>query len=117
VKRLLTLIALLALACGMKEPDAERVRKSVASWDASLALTAGSWIAHHVPGHFVRNAVEAAVDEVSKDVAAKVPPEVVTASAHTLALAHQLQEAVEHEDRGAALRVQRELEQRAKELQ
>ena len=85
---MLTLMAFLALACGMKEPDAERVRKSVASWDASLALAASSWIAHQVPGHFVRNAVEAAVDEVSKEVAGKVPPRVVDASAHTIALAY-----------------------------
>lgn len=110
------LVALLALACGLKEPDDERVRKSVASWDASLALTASSWIAHHVPDHFVRDAVEAAVDDVSKDVAGKVPAEVVNASAQTIVLAHQLQGAVEHDDRGAALRVERELQQQAEAL-
>ena len=103
------LVFLLLVACGTKPPEEERVRKTVASWDASLALAAGAWARGDLPKHFVRNAAEAAAEELSKEAG--------PAAARALALAHELREAAEHDDRAAASRVASALEKQAKALQ
>ena len=101
---------LLLAACGTKEPEAERIRKTVASWEASLALTASSWARGDLPKHFVKNAAEAATEELSKEANGH-------AAARALALAHELEEAAEHDDRAAAARIASALQQQSKELQ
>jgi hypothetical protein len=111
------IFVLLLLACGTKQPEAERARRSVASWDASLALAASSWTRGELPKHFIRNAAEAAVEELSKEAGGTVPPDVTHASARAIALAHELEEAVEHDDFNAALRVANALEAQSKALQ
>src|SRR3954451_22234894 len=103
-------ICLLLAACGTKEPEAEREKKTVASWDASLALTASSWARGELPKHFVRNAAEAAVEELGK--AAKGHD-----AARAIALAAELKDAAEHDDRTAGSRLAKALDAQAKELQ
>ena len=103
-------VCLLLVACGTKPPEAERVRKTVASWDASLALTASSWARGEVPKHFIRHAAEAATEELSKKTTGHD-------AARALALAHELREAVEHDDRAAASRLASALDAQAKALQ
>jgi len=103
-------ICVLLAACGMKQPEAEREKKTVASWDASLALTAGAWVRGDLPKHIVRNAAEAAVEELGKEAKGHD-------AARAIALAHELQEAAEHDDRAAAARLANELDAQAKELQ
>ena len=103
-------LLLLLAACGMKEPENERVRKTVASWDALLALAASSYARGELPKHFVKNATEAATEELSKQANGH-------AAARAIALAHDLQEAAEHDDISAATRVGNELDKEAKELQ
>jgi hypothetical protein len=109
MRRCLILCLLLA-ACGMKQPESERVRKTIASWDGALALTADSWTKGELPKHAVKNAAEAATEELSKQAYGH-------AAAHALALANDLKDAAEHDDRGAAARIARELEHDAKALQ
>jgi hypothetical protein len=104
------IVCLLLAACGMKQPESKRVRKTVASWDASLALTATSWSKGDLPKHFVKNAAEAAVEELSKSAYGH-------AAAHALALANDLKEAAEHDDKAAASRISQALERDAKALQ
>jgi hypothetical protein len=99
MRRALALCLLLA-ACGMKEPEQEREKKTIASWEASLALAAEGWTRGELPKHFVRNAAEAATEELSKEKNA----------ARAVALAHDLQDAVEHDDRAAAARIAGALE-------
>ena len=101
---------LLFVACGTKQPEDERIRKTVASWDASLALAASAWTRGELPKHFVRNAAEAATEELSKEANGH-------AAARALAIAHELQDAVEHDDRAAATRVASALDEQSKELQ
>ena len=103
-------VCLLLVACGTKPPEAERVRKTVASWDASLALAASSWARGDLPKHFVRNAAEAATEELSKEATGHD-------AARALALAHELREAAEHDDRAAASRLASALDAQAKALQ
>src|SRR3954467_2501313 len=95
-------ICLLLAACGIKQPEAEREKKTVASWDASLALTASAWARGDIPNHFVRNAAEAAKEELSKGATGH-------AAARAIALAHELQDAAEHDDRAAGARLANEL--------
>lgn len=109
MRRSLVILLLLA-ACGTKQPEAERIRKTVASWDASLALTGSSWARGELPDHFVRNATEAATEELTKDAQGHD-------AARAVALAHDLEDAVEHSDRAAAARVANELDRQAKALQ
>ena len=97
-------------ACGMKEPESERVKKTIASWEASLALTANFYARGELPKHFVKNATEAATEELSKSTYGH-------AAARALALAHDLEDAAEHDDRSAATRAGNELDQEAKRLQ
>jgi hypothetical protein len=108
------IVCLLLAACGLKEPEDERVRKSIASWEASLALTANSFARGELPKHFLKNAAEAATDELSKE---KVPPKLTHAAARALALADQLKNAAEHDDPSAATRAGNALDKEAKELQ
>jgi len=103
-------VCLLLFACGTKPPEAERVRKTVASWDASLALAASAWARGDLPKHFVRNAAEAATEELSKEATGHD-------AARALALAHELREAAEHDDRAAASRLASALDAQAKALQ
>jgi len=109
MRRALALCLILA-ACGMKQPEAEREKKTVASWDASLALTAGAWVRGDLPKHFVRNAAEAAGEELSKSTKGHD-------AARAIALAHQLQDAAERDDRAAGARLANALDAQAKELQ
>ena len=94
----------------MKEPEQEHEKKTIASWNASLALTASSWARGEVPSHFARHAVEAATEELGKEALGH-------AAAPTIALAHDFQEAVERDDRAAAARIARELDAQSKALQ
>jgi hypothetical protein len=103
-------ICLLLAACGMKQPEAEREKKTVASWDASLALTARYWTRGEVPKHFARHAAEAATEELSKNAKSQ-------AAARTIALAHDLEDAIERDDRAAGSRIAVELDAQSKALQ
>src|SRR5438067_762333 len=94
---------LLLVACGTKPPEDERIRKTVASWEASLALAASSWARGDLPTHFVKNSTEAATEELSKTAKGH-------AAARALALTHELQEAAERDDRAAANRLAGALE-------
>ena len=86
------------------------MRKTIASWDASLALTASAWARGDLPTHFVRDAAEAATEELSKEATGHD-------AARALALAHELRDAAEHDDRAAGSRVASALEKQAKALQ
>jgi hypothetical protein len=103
-------ICLLLVACGAKEPESERVRKTIASWDGVLALTAASWARGELPKHFVKDAAEAATEELSKQAYGH-------AAAHALALAGELKKAAENDDRSAGARLAALLEQEAKKQQ
>jgi len=92
---------LLLVACGMKPPEEEREKKTIDSWEASLAFAAEAWTRGEVPKHVVRNVADAATEEISKDAKGH-------AAARVLALARDLKEAVEHDDRAAAARKARE---------
>ena len=94
----------------MKEPEDERVRKTVASWDSALALTAAHWVRGELPKHFVKDAAEAATEELSKQAKGHD-------AARALALAAELKDAVEHDDRGAGARIGAALDKASKELQ
>lgn len=108
--RSVVLICLLLAACGMKQPEDEQEKKTVASWDASLALTADEWARGDLPGHFVKDAAGAAKEELSKKAKGHD-------AARAVALAHELEDAVERDDRGAANRLAAALSAQAKELQ
>jgi hypothetical protein len=103
-------LCLIFAACGAKPSEDERVRKTVASWDGALALAAGAWTRGELPKHFVRNAADAATEELSKQ--AHGP-----AASRALALAGQLKDAAEHDDRAAAARLAATLEKEAKAQQ
>jgi hypothetical protein len=109
MRRCLALCLLLA-ACGLKEPKDERVRKTIASWDGALALSAEHWAKGELPKHFVKNAAEAATEELSKQTYGH-------AAARALAMAAELKEAAERDDRNAAVRLSNELAKESKELQ
>lgn len=104
------LLFLLLAACGLKQPESERVRKTIASWDGALALTAVHWTRGDLPKHFVKDAAEAASEELSKQTYGH-------AAAHALAMAHGLDDAAERDDKNSAARIARELEAESKELQ
>jgi hypothetical protein len=101
---------LLLAACGAKEPQEERVRKTIASWDGALALTGAAWANGELPKHFVKNAAEAATEELSKQAYGH-------AAARALALADELKKAAENDDKAAAARLAATLEQEAKKQQ
>lgn len=103
-------VCLLLVACGVKPPESERARKTIVSWDGALALTARAWTRGDLPKHFVKNGAEAATEEISKQAKGH-------AAARALALADELKDAAEHDDKAAAARVALALEQQAKELQ
>jgi hypothetical protein len=103
-------LCLLLAACGTKQPEDERVRKTVASWDGALALAAGAWTRGELPKHFVKNAADAATEELSKQAHGH-------AAARALGLAAELKDAAEHDDRAAAARIAATLEKESKELQ
>jgi len=98
------LIALLLAACGTKQTPDQREKKTVQSWEASLALAGDAWTRGELPKHFVRNAADAAVEELSKNAKGHE-------AARAIALAHQLEEAVERDDRAAAGRIAIDLEE------
>lgn len=103
-------LCLFLAACGAKQPEDERVRKTIASWDGALALAAGAWTRGELPKHFVKNAAEAATEELSKQAHGH-------AAARALALAAELKDAAEHDDRAAALRIAAALEKESQALQ
>jgi hypothetical protein len=76
---------LLLAACGMKPPKAEIEKKTVASWEATLALAAEAYERGDVPKHIVRNVAEAASEEISKEAKGHE-------AARALAAAHDLEE-------------------------
>jgi|GEM_PF-6327904 len=103
-------LCLLLVACGAKEPQSERVRKTIASWDGALALTASSWAKGDLPKHFVKDAAEAATEELSKQAYGH-------AAARALALADELKKAAENDDKSAGARLAATFEQEAKKQQ
>ena len=52
-------------ACGSKK-DSD-LRKSVVSWDASIALAGDSYLHREVPAHYLRDAAKAAVESLEKE--------------------------------------------------
>jgi len=110
-------VLLLALACH-KPPDSEQLRKSVVSWSSSLELTAHHWLAGQLPDRFVGTITEGAVDELGNQSRSSqsIPPQLTAAAAHAIALAHELDDAVERHDRGAVARDEQQLAAIAKEL-
>ena len=103
-------LCLLLAACGAKQLEEERVRKTIASWDGALALTASAWTRGELPTHFVKDAAEAATEELSKQAHGH-------AAARALALADELKTAAEQDDRAAASRIAAALETESKALQ
>ncbi|HEV2720432.1 MAG TPA: hypothetical protein VG323_10480 [Thermoanaerobaculia bacterium] len=98
------LAVLLVAACGLKQPQEQREKRTVQSWAASLALAGDAWTRGELPKHFVRNAAEAAVEELTKSAKGHD-------AARVIALGHQLEDAVERDDRAAAARIAIDLEE------
>ncbi|HEY6141694.1 MAG TPA: hypothetical protein VI670_28365 [Thermoanaerobaculia bacterium] len=78
-------LALLLAACGTKPPKAELEKKTVDSWEATLALARDAYRRGDVPKHIVRNVAEAATEEISKEAKGHE-------AARALAAAHDLEE-------------------------
>ena len=78
-------LALLLAACGTKPPEAELEKKTVASWEATLALARDAYQRGDIPKHIVRNVAEAATEEISKEAKGHE-------AARALAAAHDLEE-------------------------
>lgn len=108
-RRLAALLILFA-ACA-KPPDGEQLRKTTVSWSASLEIAANAWLAGRLPDHFLSAVVDGAVDELGNQSRSSqaIPPLLTHATARTIALAHEIDDAVKHHDRAAAARDVREL--------
>lgn len=102
---MVVVLLLFFLACG-KPPESEQLRKTVVSWSATMALTARHWLDGQLPDHFVGMITDAAVDELGNQSRSSeaVPPALTASAARTIALAHDLDTAVDHHDRGAVAR-------------
>jgi len=117
MRRHVAFLLLLAVGCS-KPPEAEQLRKSVVSWSASLELTARSWRAGQLPDRFVGTVTDGAIDELANQTRSSeaISPDLTAAAAHTVALAHELDDAVKRGDKGAVARDEQALAAIAKEL-
>ena len=115
--RRVAFLLLLVIGCS-KPPEADQLRKAVVSWSSSLAMTAQYWRIGQVPDRFVKTVTEGAVDELGNQSRSSqaIAPALTRAAAGTIALAHELDDAVEHHDRSAAARNEQELDAIARDL-
>ena len=99
MRRFIVAILLIA-ACG-KKPDQEL--QEVASWSATLQLTAEKWLNNSVPSSFARATIDAGTksfDQAEKDFAQKSP--VRTQLDNLKAASGDFKQAIETNDRRAA---------------
>lgn len=100
MRRIVALTFLLALACHEPDPQ-EETRKSIASWRATLAVVAVSWVERDIS------------DIYAKLVAGKAAENLDQLGSHDAAMARALKDAVEHHDRARAAAIARELQRKS----
>jgi len=106
---LVFLIVASALGCA-KQDDAEKLRKSVNSWRATLQLVADARLRDSIPKRLARVTIEEAVDDLSGRTARpSIPRPVAVRAERIIGIAASLHDAVEHDDRDAIARARGEL--------
>ena len=97
-------ILLLALACS-KQDDAEKLRKSVDSWSATLQLVADARLKNEVRKGFALKTIEEAVDDLEGQTAKTTNDR----AARLIGVAAKLRQAIKADDRVAIANARGEL--------
>jgi hypothetical protein len=87
MRRALAILVLIAVACS-KQPDAEKVSKTIDSWSADIGLVSHALQAHKVSKQYAKQVGEVAEEELSKQ---KVPPELAKKAHAVIEAAKKLQ--------------------------
>jgi hypothetical protein len=100
MRRHLVVILVIALsACG-KQDDAEKLKKSVDSWSATLQLVADARLRDEVRSGFALKTTEAAIEEQSGEAAKPGLPRSLTIRAEkVIGVAASLRQSIESDDR------------------
>src|SRR3954452_20655176 len=110
MRRHLVVILIIVLAACGKQDDAEKLKKSVDSWSATLQFVADARLRDDVRSGFAKKTIEAAVEELSKETAKPGLPRSLTVRAEkVIGIAASLETAVENDDRTAIANARREL--------
>jgi len=110
MRRHLALILVIALAACGKQDDAEKLKKSVDSWSATLQLVADARLRNEVRSGFALKTIEAAVEELSSGTAKPGLPRSITVRAEkVIGTAADLRQAVESDDRAGIAKARSEL--------
>ena len=104
MRRVVVLTILLALACN-KQDDAEKLRKSITSWSATLQLVADARLKNEVRKGFALKTIEEAVDDLEGQTAKTTNDR----AARLIGIAANLRQAVEADDRAAIAKARGEL--------
>ena len=104
MRRLCAVAMLLALACN-KQDDAEKLRKSIDSWSATLQLVADARLKNEVRKGFALKTIEEAIYDLEGQTAKKTDDR----ATRLIGVAAKLRQAVEAEDRAAINKAKGEL--------
>lgn len=108
-RHLVLLLAIVSAACA-KQDDAEKLRKSVDSWSATLQLVADAWLRNEVPKRFALITIDEAVGDLSSQTAKPSIPRPVTERAERITgIAAALSNAVENDERAGVNRARGKL--------
>jgi hypothetical protein len=104
MRNVAAVMILLALACN-KQDDAEKLRKSVDSWSATLQLVADARLKNEVRKGFALKTIEEAVDDLEGQTAKTTDDR----AARLIGVVAKLRRAIEADDRAALANARGEL--------
>src|SRR3954453_16883784 len=104
MRRLCVVLIVLSLACS-KQNDDDKLRKSIASWKATLRIVADARLKNEVRDGFVLNTIDGAIEDLEGQSAKTTKKR----AEHLIGVAAKLRQAVERDDLPATAQARGEL--------